>query len=121
MKLHTKSQAPREGQAVEEKTTGEPYVTTREDYLAFLVDSKQVYEALDDVVNNNDELAQFRNTGLERTKALEQDIEFMCQEYQLDCPPAGQSGRDYAAVLRELGEKKLIPEFMVSATQLQQH
>ena len=112
MKLHTRSQAPKEGQAVEPKS--EPYTPTRQDYLSFLVDSKHVYEALDDVVQNNDELSKFRNTGLERTKALEGDIEFMCKEYNLECPPVGQPGTEYAKLLRELGDKKAFPEFMVS-------
>ena len=39
MKLHTRSQAPKEGQAKEQKPK-EKYVPTRDDYLAFLVDSK---------------------------------------------------------------------------------
>eukprot|EP00529_Nitzschia_sp_RCC80_P027162 CAMPEP_0113494490 /NCGR_PEP_ID=MMETSP0014_2-20120614/29132_1 /TAXON_ID=2857 /ORGANISM="Nitzschia sp." /LENGTH=287 /DNA_ID=CAMNT_0000388381 /DNA_START=307 /DNA_END=1170 /DNA_ORIENTATION=+ /assembly_acc=CAM_ASM_000159 len=110
MKLHTRSQAPREGQAVEPKS--EPYIPTRQDYLSFLVDSKHVYEALDDVVQSNDELSKFRNTGLERTKALTDDIEFMCQEYNLECPPVGRPGTEYAKLLRELGDKKALPEFM---------
>lgn len=114
MKLHTRSQAPKEGQAVEEKKS-EPYITTRQDYLAFLVDSKHVYEALDYVVQNNDELSIFRNTGLERTSGLTEDIAFMCQEYELNCPPVGRPGTEYANILRELGDKKLFPEFVVSS------
>mmetsp|Transcript_62727 Transcript_62727/g.152729 ORF Transcript_62727/g.152729 Transcript_62727/m.152729 type:complete len:202 (-) Transcript_62727:746-1351(-) len=116
MKLHTRSQAPKEGQAVEPKS--EPYIPTRQDYLSFLVDSKHVYEALDDVVQSNDELSKFRNTGLERTKALTDDIEFMCQEYNLECPPVGRPGTEYAKLLRELGDKKALPEFMVSPKML---
>ena len=49
MKLHTRDQAPREGQQKAEKpfTAWEP---KRENYLQFLVDSLVVYETLDNIV-----------------------------------------------------------------------
>jgi heme oxygenase len=108
MKLHTTQQAPKEGGVVEEAPK-EPYVPNRDDYLAFLVDSKHVYEAMEEIVNEKEELAQFRNTGLERTKALEQDIQFMVKEYGLKCPPVGACGKHYAEQLRSM---KSIQEFM---------
>jgi len=107
MRLHTRAQAPKEGQAPAKKM--EPYVPTRGDYLQFLVDSKHVYEVLEQVVNDRAELVAFRNTGLERTKALEQDIEFMVDEYGLDRPEAGEAGRNYADMLRNI---ESIPEFV---------
>lgn len=107
MRLHTREQAPREGQAMSKKM--EPYVPTHADYLAFLVDSKHVYEALEDAVNSRDELAVFRNTGLERTMPLEKDIQFMVRVYGLKRPDVGQAGRDYALFLRSITS---IPEFV---------
>lgn len=49
MKLHTRDQAPREGQQKAEKpfTVWEP---KRDNYLQFLVDSLVVYETLDNIV-----------------------------------------------------------------------
>jgi Heme oxygenase len=112
MRLHTKQQAPKEGQ-VEVKEPREPYTPTRNDYLAFLVDSKHVYEALEEIVSNNQEaLAVFDKTGLERTKALEADIAFMVQEYGLEEPAVGDYGKAYATLLREIAARKAIPEFM---------
>jgi hypothetical protein len=108
MKLHTTQQAPKEGEVVV-KEPKEKYVPSRNDYLAFLVDSKYVYEALEDIVNGKEELSQFRNTGLERTKALEQDIEFMVSEYGLTRPEVGEFGKAYATELRAI---ESIPEFM---------
>lgn len=108
MKLHTTQQAPKEGKVIVEEPK-EKYVTTHDDYLAFLVDSKHVYEALEDIVNQRHELSQFRNTGLERTKALEQDIEFMVKEFHLKRPEVGEFGRMYATELRAI---ESIPEFM---------
>lgn len=110
MKLHTRSQAPKEGK-VEDKEM-EPYVTTQADYLQFLVDSQHVYQAMEDVVNSVDELSVFRNTGLERVAPLEKDIDFMVQEYGLEKPAVAAPGLQYAKVIRELGKAESIPEFM---------
>lgn len=112
MKLHTKEQAPKEGEVEVKEKPKEPYSPTRDDYLAFLVDSKHVYEALEDIVNEKEELAVFRNTGLERTEPLEQDIQFMVNEYGLERPGVGEYGRAYASQLREIAAKGNIPEFM---------
>lgn len=111
MKLHTRSQAPREGQAPE-KEKREPYETTRDDYLAFLVDSQHVYKAIEDVVNENEELAVFRNSPLDRVVALDTDIDFMVKEYNLEKPSVGKPGQDYADVIRGLGKSESIPEFL---------
>lgn len=107
MRLHTREQAPREGQAPSRQM--EPYVPNHMDYLRFLVDSQHVYKAFEDIVNEKEELAVFRNTGLERTVALENDIQFMVAEYGLKRPSVGRSGIEYADVLRNL---KSIPEFV---------
>lgn len=107
MRLHTKSQAPKEGEAPEKPR--EPYVPTHHDYLQFLVDSKHVYEALEEIVNEKEDLKDFRNTGLERTQALEKDISFMVTEYGLEQLPVGRAGLDYANKLRSISS---IPEFV---------
>jgi len=110
MKLHTRSQAPKEGKAQDKKM--EPYTPTRDDYLRFLVDSQHIYRAFEDVVNGCDELAVFRSTGLERVEPLETDIDFMVQEYSLVRPDVGKPGLDYAEEIRRLGKERLIPEFL---------
>lgn len=110
MRLHTREQAPKEGQAPSQaKPSGPPYVTTHADYLRFLVDSRHVYQALEDVVKTRDELAVFRQTGLERTQALEQDIAYMTSEYNLKLPAVGKAGREYAKLLRNM---ESVPRFV---------
>jgi hypothetical protein len=111
MKLHTRQQAPKEGQA-EEKKQREPYTPTHADYLAFLVDSQHIYKAMEDVVNERDELTVFRNTGLERVAPLETDIGFMVNEYNLERPEVGKPGLEYAAEMRRFGKEGAIPEFL---------
>lgn len=108
MRLHTKSQAPREGQAAE-PANQQPHSTTLQEYLQFLVDSQLVFQALEDAVNSRDDLKMFRNTGLERTQALEQDIAWICQHYKLDRPDVAEPGRTYARLLTEMTS---VPEFV---------
>jgi len=111
MKLHTRSQAPKEGQAAEKKQR-EPYKTTLDDYMAFLVDSREVYQAIEEVVADRDELAVFRNSPLDRVASLDVDIDFMASEYGLERPAVGKAGTDYATVIRDLGAAGSIPEFL---------
>ena len=110
MTLHTRSQSPKEGRA--EEKPADPYTPTHADYLAFLVDSHHVYKAFEEVVLQRDELAVFRNTGLERVVPLETDIEFMVKEYNLRRPEVGKPGLEYAEEIRRLGREGAIPEFM---------
>lgn len=115
MKLHTKAQAPKEGQ-VEVVAPAKPYVPTIMDYLHFLVDSQHVYQAFEDVVNDDrfPELASLRNTGLERVGPLEVDITSITKEYNIDWPPVGQKGLEYAQEIRGMmldGDVN-VPEFI---------
>ena len=107
MRLHTREQSPKEGQV--DSPAPKQYTPTHADYLAFLVDSQHVYQAMEEIVNQREELCAFRNTGLERTQALEQDISFMVSEFGLERPAVGPPGRDYAEALRNVDS---IPEFM---------
>mmetsp|Transcript_3802 Transcript_3802/g.9978 ORF Transcript_3802/g.9978 Transcript_3802/m.9978 type:complete len:272 (+) Transcript_3802:112-927(+) len=111
MKLHTRSQAPKEGQAPE-KEMREPYVPTLDDYMAFLVDSQHVYKAIEDVVGDQEELAVFRNSPLDRVQALDEDIDFIEKEYVVKKPNVGKAGQDYADVIRQLGKEGSIAEFL---------
>lgn len=108
MKLHTRVQAPKEGQ-VEAVKPKEPYTPTHDDYLAFLVDSHHVYQAFEDIVQERPELISLRNTGLERVKPLSIDIEYMISEYNLQRPSVGRPGKEYAEAMRQITS---IPEFM---------
>lgn len=110
MKLHTRKQAPKEGQAPDPEAP--PYQTTHLDYLHYLVDSHHVFQALEHAVNQHDSLSSFRNTGLERTKGLELDIQFLMEEYDLTRPEVGTPAKDYATVIETALQHHRIPEFM---------
>jgi len=112
MKLHTKEQAPREGQAISKKQADN--IPTIQDYLQFLVDSKHVYEAFENAVQINPELASLRNTGLERVLPLEADINFIVDEYNIPRPTVGEHGKEYALLINELisDANGSVPEFI---------
>jgi len=112
MRLHTKSQAPREGQAPEPSRPKGKHVTTLKDYLNFLVDSQAVYQAFEEVVDELEDMAAYRNTGLERVKALEEDIAFICGEYGIDRPEVGEYGSSYAEEIRKMAKGGKVPELM---------
>ncbi|KAH7572404.1 hypothetical protein JRO89_XS04G0251000 [Xanthoceras sorbifolium] len=108
MKLHTKEQA-REGQK-EVKEPEERPVTKWEPsvdgYLRFLVDSKLVYDTLEQIIQNAPfpSYAEFRNTGLERSEKLAKDLEWF-KEQGYAIPEPSSPGISYAEHLKELSEK----------------
>lgn len=113
MRLHTREQAPKEGQVEAPAKPAVPFTPTHKDYLQFLVDSLAVYEALENIVANNDQLIMFRNTGIERTKELERDIAWMASKYNLERPGVGMAGKKYAEQLNDMIKSDGdIPEFM---------
>ena len=118
MKLHTREQAPREGQAVPPATppSKEPYIPTHVNYLQFLVDSHAIYTTLEDIVNTYDNLRPLRQTGIERTIPLTKDIEWMCTKYNLPRLDIGQAGVTYVEELKTMmndnNNNKNIPKFM---------
>ena len=114
MRLHTREQAPREGKAEASPPPREPYVPTIMDYLRFLVDSHAIYEAMEEIVNRNDKLAMFRETGIERTAELERDIAYVCEKFDLVRPDVGYAGTRYAGELRSMvvDDEGDVPEFV---------
>ena len=111
MKLHTRDQAPKEGQQKAETpfTTWEP---SRQNYIQFLVDSLVVYETMDSIIASVEDLSPFKSTGLERAVALREDIKWMASyDDSIIIPDCGHSGKAYASFLTALA-KESIPKFM---------
>lgn len=99
MALHTRDQS-KEGKEAAQKPMMQ-WTPTRKGYLQFLVDSRHVYGAVEEIVNERAELAALRNTGLERTAALDKDIAWMVSEgCEPTVPSAAATG--YAAELKSL-------------------
>jgi len=101
MKLHTRDQS-KEGEQKAETPVAK-WEPGRAEYLQFLVDSRHVYQCLEDVVASNEELASFGDSGLERAAALEKDVAWFSSE-GLETPPLGPHGKEYAARLREIAD-----------------
>lgn len=104
MKLHTKDQAPKEGQREAAPTPWAKWAPTRRGYLKFLNESRKVYAALEEAVSSRDEYKLFRGTGLERTQALAEDLRWFKEKYDMDPAETGDEGpgAQYAAELRKL-------------------
>lgn len=111
MKLHTRDQAPKEGQQAPQRpvTAWEP---TREGYLKFLVDSLAVYEQLESTVKSDPRLKILQNNGLERSEELKEDIEWMLKyDNTLSRLEVGPAGSEYVSLLNSLSKESL-PKYM---------
>ena len=100
MALHTRDQAPREGKQPAKRPVSD-WKPGRAEYLQFLVDSRAVYRTLEEIVDSTEMFATFRNSGLERSAALDADIAWF-GEQGLEEPDVKAQGRDYSAELRKM-------------------
>lgn len=102
MKLHTKDQA-KEGQQEESVLPINEWSPKMTDYLQFLVDSKDVYDYMEGVIADSDDdmLKQFKNTGLERSKALADDIAWFNSK-GIPTPEPTQKSKRYVEYLKNL-------------------
>ncbi|VAI90026.1 unnamed protein product [Triticum turgidum subsp. durum] len=105
MRLHTKDQA-REGEKEPQAPPVARWEPTVEGYLRFLVDSKLVFQTLEDIVDRAAVpwYAEFRNTGLERSEPLKKDLEWFTEQGHT-IPEPSAAGTAYASYLEELSEK----------------
>ncbi|RLM55132.1 heme oxygenase 1, chloroplastic-like [Panicum miliaceum] len=105
MKLHTKDQA-REGEKEPQAPPVAKWEPSVQGYLRFLVDSRLVFQTLEDIVDRAAVpwYAEFRNTGLERSEALKKDLEWF-KEQGHTIPEPSDPGTTYASLLEELSEK----------------
>mmetsp|Transcript_147833 Transcript_147833/g.283325 ORF Transcript_147833/g.283325 Transcript_147833/m.283325 type:complete len:331 (-) Transcript_147833:16-1008(-) len=108
MKMHTREQAPREGEKEATETQEKPvkqWQPTAEGYLKFLVESKVVYDCMEAVMAEapaDSPYHVFKDTGLERGSSLKQDIAWLAQEKGLEVPQPDGAGAEYAKTLKEL-------------------
>lgn len=106
MKLHTKEQAPKEGEAKPAPQPMKQWVPTREGYLQYLAESQIVYAAMEKIMKDApvDSYKFFQNTGLEREGALEKDIAWFKATYGME-PKALEAdgpGTTYKNLLEDL-------------------
>ncbi|GMH23225.1 hypothetical protein Nepgr_025068 [Nepenthes gracilis] len=77
-----------------------------EGFLKYLVDSKLVFQTLERVVEESNDVsyAYFRKTGLERSARLSMDLEWFCQK-NIMVPEPSNHGLSYAEYLEQVAEK----------------
>eukprot|EP00882_Tetradesmus_deserticola_P004021 GHRQ01004248.1.p1 GENE.GHRQ01004248.1~~GHRQ01004248.1.p1 ORF type:complete len:263 (+),score=79.28 GHRQ01004248.1:105-893(+) len=114
MKLHTKEQAPKEG-GIKAPKPVTAWAPTLKGYLQFLAESEVVYSAFESIMQEaaHPEYAKFQNTGLERTAALREDIQWMQQAHNLPAPVVEEDGpgKLYALHLQQLARDD--PQFFI--------
>lgn len=111
MKLHTTDQAPKEGRQ-KPKTPFTKWQPTRQDYLQFLIDSLMVYSTFDKIILDHAALHSLRQTGLERTEALQDDIEWLLKfDPTLQRTEASSRGVAYVRFLHKIAATS-IPRFI---------
>ena len=110
MRFHTKDQAPKEGQQ-KAQTPFTAWEPPRQNYVQFLVDSLMVYETLEDLAQNVPALEHFKSTGLERSAAIKEDLEWFVKfDSTIVVPECGPYGLKYSAFLRKV--KKCMREHL---------
>ena len=102
MKLHTREQAPKEGERKPEPESRPmaQWAPTKEGYLKYLVESRAVYEAMEAIVASGASpiYAAFVDTGLERTEALSADIAWFERAHGMPAPPADGPGAELSLI-----------------------
>uniref|UniRef100_A0A5B6ZS01 Inactive heme oxygenase 2, chloroplastic n=1 Tax=Davidia involucrata TaxID=16924 RepID=A0A5B6ZS01_DAVIN len=85
---------------------GETWQPSMEGFLKYLVDSKLVFDTVERIVDESDDVsyAYFRKTELERSEGLSKDLEWFSQQ-DIVIPPPSNPGLTYAKYLEELAEK----------------
>lgn len=102
MKLHTRSQA-KEGEQEEKQQPMAKWEPSEAGYLQFLVDSKHLYQTMEDLMEEaaHPSYKVFVGTGLERTKGLAKDLAwFESRGHKI--PEPDKAGVEYADYLKEL-------------------
>uniref|UniRef100_A0A7S1TKJ8 Uncharacterized protein n=1 Tax=Compsopogon caeruleus TaxID=31354 RepID=A0A7S1TKJ8_9RHOD len=107
MRLHTRDQAPREGTQEESALPISEWRPSLRDYLQFLVDSKLIYDFMEQTVASTDDpmLSEFRDTGLERSGPLADDIQWLETQNVPRCEPSA-AAKKYVDYLTNLLESR---------------
>ncbi|GJQ11790.1 hypothetical protein GpartN1_g3581.t1 [Galdieria partita] len=106
MRLHTRDQA-KEGTLEESALPIQEWHPSQKDYLQFLVDSKYVYEFFETFMNQSQDnmFVHFKQTGLERVPALEEDLNWFKQR-GFSIPNPEKPGIAYVQYLESLVQDK---------------
>lgn len=109
MRLHTKDQAPREGEQEKSALPIDAWYPRKEDFMQFLVDSRCVYSYFENELTSPSSqhpiFSRFSNNGLERLSALHKDIAFL-NELGIETPPPSAAAMNYVNYLRNLESDK---------------
>ncbi|CAM0870716.1 unnamed protein product [Alopecurus aequalis] len=105
MRMHSKDQAA-EGEKELQGPSLNDLEPNFDSYLRFLVDSKLIFQTLENIIDRAAVpwYAEFQNTGLERSAALEKDLKWFSEQGHT-IPEPSSFDTTYASYLEELSEK----------------
>ncbi|KAK9946559.1 hypothetical protein M0R45_012019 [Rubus argutus] len=97
--------APDESDISESDGEKETWQPSLEGFLRYLVDSKLVFDTVERIVDNANDVAYayFRKTGLERSEALSKDLEWFGEQGNV-IPEPSNPGISYAKYLQEVAQ-----------------
>lgn len=109
MRLHTKDQAPREGEQEASALPIDAWYPRKEDFMQFLVDSRCVYDFFETELafpgTPDPTFSRFASTGLERLASLDVDISYL-NSIGVDTPTPTTAATNYVVYLRAMREDK---------------
>lgn len=109
MRLHTKDQAPREGEQETSALPIDAWYPPKEDFMQFLVDSHCVYKFFETELahpsTTHPIFSRFVDNGLERLDALEKDMTYL-NGMGISTPEPTAAATSYITYMRNLLENK---------------
>lgn len=105
MRLHTKDQAPREGEQEASALPIDQWYPSKDDFMQFLVDSRCVYSYFETELaypgTYDPVYSRLSNSGLERLSALDKDIDYL-NSLGVETPQASPAATRYVNYIRDL-------------------
>ncbi|KAG6481843.1 heme oxygenase 1, chloroplastic-like isoform X1 [Zingiber officinale] len=103
MKLHPKNLA-KEGEKEPEGPAVSEWEPSVSGFLQFLVDSKLVYDTFEAIIREDAYYVELRNTGLERSEKLAEDLEWF-KDQKRTIPEPSDRGHSHARYLEQISDK----------------
>lgn len=103
MRLHTKDQAPSEGEQEQSAIPIDQWLPSHAEFMQFLVDSLEVYVYFEEVLCGGDSpvFSRFRETGLERVGPLKKDIAYL-NGIGVETPQPTEAAVKYVEYMKKL-------------------
>ncbi|CAI0558433.1 unnamed protein product [Linum tenue] len=95
-----------EGAGEGNEAESETWMPSMEGFVKYLVASKLVFNTVERILDKSDDVSytHFRKTGLERSEALEKDLQWLAEHHGIEIPKPSNQGVVYAQYLEHIAE-----------------